>query len=142
VPSAFAAPWEQLVDAPEALQPVLAAAPPLVEVDVAEPPIAVLLAQQALPVAPALADVDVELPPMAVLLAQQALVAALPGHALCVDVPTAAFSDFTLLVAASDCADTWLEIINPPIIRPQIIKILEIVFITSCINKVIYATTP
>jgi hypothetical protein len=127
VPSAFAAPCEQLLPCEAAAcgQAVFAAAPPLAEVEVLAPPIAVLLAQQALPVAPALADVAVVLPPIAVLLAQQAWPAALDGQALLTAVVVTALS----LLAAAVWADTWLEIIKPPIIRPQIIKILDIIFI-------------
>jgi hypothetical protein len=129
VPSALAAPCEQL-EAALVHVAGLAAAPPFAEVEVEAPPMAVLLAQQALPVAPACDEVDVEAPPMAVLLAQQALLAAAPEQVLCDAEFTTVFSDL-LVVAASDWANALVEIINPPIIRPQTIKILEIVFISS-----------
>jgi hypothetical protein len=106
----------------------------LAEVEVEAPPMAVLLAQQAfaafgqaLAVAagvatPALADVDVELPPMAVLLAQQAFAAPAFWQDLCEEAAAGALSVATVVAALSDCADAWLEIINPPITRPQTIK--------------------
>ena len=124
MPSAFAARCEQpaLVEA-ACGQAVLAAAPPLVLVEVALPPMADLLAQQALPVAPAFADVEVDPPPIAVLLAQQALLAAAPEQVGW----TAVVAVLPLQVGA--CADAWPANINPPIIRPQIIIIFEIIFI-------------
>ena len=139
VPSTLAAPWpEQPAGAaPAPWQADLVAAPALVEVEVELPPIAVLLAQhdfegvQLLAAAPALADVEVVLPPMAVLLAQQALEAWPPEQDLCTAAPEAVFSDLALEHLAGDCAATWPANINPPIMRPQTIKIFEIDFIFS-----------
>ena len=111
----------------------MVAAPALLEVDLEEPPIAVLLAQhvlvtgQSLALAPALADVEVAPPPMAVLLAQQALAAEPPWQDFAAAAAGTAFSDVEL--ETGDCADAWLKNNNPPTIRPQTIKILEIDFI-------------
>ncbi len=128
VPSLLAAPWPEQPAAADLAQAGLADAPALAEVEVA-PPLAVLLQHvgvtgQSLAVVPALEEVAVVLPPMAVLLAQQALAAEPPWQAFTVGAAAA-----LLLAAASDCADAWLKKSIPQIIRLQTIKILEIDFI-------------
>lgn len=97
------------------------------------PPIAALLAQQVLVTGqslalPALAEVAVAPPPMAVLLAQQDLAAAAPWQPAC-GAAAAGVAFSALELETGDCAEAWFANNNPPTIRPQTIKILEIDFI-------------